>query len=219
MAQSDECDEWDASFMEATSGAASDVEVLPPADGDSLSLRKAKAKGGRPRGDFGSQFLRNVMRAMDTPAENPEPGTIEHARHVKAQKRATAKAKALEQMRVDVAQGHAIDSARKGSEQLKEVGPLSVMNQVTDKLQQTLLQAAVACHEQNIPLDDALVSQQLHQSMSNISVRALQHQLGEGNVGARVLNIATACLEFCCCFWTVFLVTLQQFLGFQFWSF
>ena len=171
-----------------------------------------KKKKRRPAGSFGSALLRERMASMDSAEEHPadptrQPGTIEYARRIREQKLQ----KKLEQRRVDVAQNNPVDSTRAGSESLTEFGQMTVVNHLDNKLHLDLLQGVARCREEGISAkeEDKLVAHTLDDAMSTVSVRALEKLLRDSGFGSRMLEIATATLELCCCMWAVLLGSLR----------
>ena len=198
--------DWEETYSrEAASQSFQEQESSP-----ALLSKKAR----RPEGSFGSRDLRRRMASMENmPPEQGnrafQPGTIEYAFRLRMQKHQAAN----EARRIDVAQGHRIDSTRKSVvDSLKPFGQVAVMNRAGTDLQQDLLQAIAKCSDQKMEQRDELVQHALDDAMSNVSVRALEKLLGESHIADRMLSIATACLELCCCFWAIMLGTLRSLL-------
>lgn len=152
---------------------------------------------GRPKGTWGGAILRKLLSTMEDPkqdsARTAGKGSIEYARECKKQ---------VDQERQKAVAKHygKQDSCTKNTgtdlalaEYIQHYGIMSAFSEEQREPHRSMYNCMVACHKQSlVGVEDSLVTHQLENSMSTMSARALSKQLGQTQVGNRMLSIAGA---------------------------
>lgn len=215
-------DPWDDLFASVSfSGPSSESRVSSHHHEETQRQTVNKPRGrGRPRGTFGSAFLRDALGMSHEQIEDvqsdpghtiSQPGDIEYAREARAKKLAEARKK-QELLQKQLVSQSAPSQPSQNEARVStcvQYGPLSIVNTTGDSLRETMLEAYIRACKDNIEPEDQLVEHQLENSFTSISTRALQEKLGESNVGMRMISIAATLIEFCAFLWGIFLCYLQ----------
>ena len=87
---------------------------------------------------------------------------------------------------------------------LQKLGDPGLVLSTGSELQQGLIRASAKAYASNLDVHDALIERQTQRSLASVSYRALSQQLGESNIGRRILNVASAFLHVGCVLWSIF---------------
>ncbi len=175
----------------------------------------AKRGRGRPRNIFGSRLLKEALQESNDDdsgnAQQPQPGSIEYARHIREQKVLARKS----QQNASSSHSSCVGSlslSEATQESMVQFGSLDIVT-VTDvdgrKTYEKLVDALVQCKRKNIEPSDPLVEHQLNDAMCTTSASQLGKQLNETKIGSRMLSIASALLNLSCYLWGAMLCTLK----------
>lgn len=178
-------------------------------------MENVKRPRGRPRSIFGSRLLKEALQEPNDDdsgnSQQPQPGSIEYARHIREEKVLARKSR----QNASSSQSSCVGSlslSEATKESMVQFGSLDVVT-VTDvdgrKTCEKLIDALVQCKQKNIEPSDALVEHQLSDAMSTSSASQLGKQLNETKIGPRVLSIASALLSLSCYLWAVMICTLK----------